>query len=255
VNGGAEQTSSSNTIKDGIVGTTLTLKAQTASTTITVGAPGPDSDAVTAKIKGFIDQYNSTIDFIQGKLKEQKVVNPTTDDDRAKGVLASDPGLSQLLSKLRTAVADIVSGRPAATQTLSQVGLSTGKTTGGGSVNQDAVAGKLTLDETMLTDQLAAHFSDVKALFTNITGSYATEGLAQRLSDNLATYTSANGILASRIASEDSLISSYKKRSADLDVRLDEREKALRAKFTAMETALSQAQQQGNWLAGQLSGL
>lgn len=41
----------------------------------------------------------------------------------------------------------------------------------------------------------------------------------------------------------------------DLDQRLAIREKALRAKFTAMEAALQSAQSQSQWLSGQLAAL
>jgi len=40
-----------------------------------------------------------------------------------------------------------------------------------------------------------------------------------------------------------------------MDVSLAAKEAALRSKFTAMETALSQLQAQGTWLAGQISKL
>jgi flagellar hook-associated protein 2 len=40
-----------------------------------------------------------------------------------------------------------------------------------------------------------------------------------------------------------------------MDVTLTAKEAALRRKFTAMETALSQIQAQGNWLAGQIARL
>ena len=40
-----------------------------------------------------------------------------------------------------------------------------------------------------------------------------------------------------------------------MDVRLATREQALKAQFTAMETALSQAQSQSAWLTSQIAQL
>ena len=38
-------------------------------------------------------------------------------------------------------------------------------------------------------------------------------------------------------------------------MRLTDKETALRAQYTAMETAMGQAQSQGQWLSGQVSSL
>jgi len=133
---GVAKTSASNTVTDAMAGITLTLKATTASdVSISISAPGPDTDAVQAKVQAFIDQYNSTIDFIRGKLNEKVVPNPTTDADRIKGVLQNDSALSGLLANLRSAIADPVSGRPSTSSLLAQIGVSTGASTGGGTLN------------------------------------------------------------------------------------------------------------------------
>ena len=65
-------------------------------------------------MQAFVDQYNSTVDFIHGEAEREKVVpNPTTDADRAKGVLHGDSGAGAACSpSLREAVADTFT-RPA----------------------------------------------------------------------------------------------------------------------------------------------
>jgi len=254
---GVAKTSASNTVTDAMAGITLTLKATTASdVSISISAPGPDTDAVQAKVQAFIDQYNSTIDFIRGKLNEKVVPNPTTDADRIKGVLQNDSALSGLLANLRSAIADPVSGRPSTSSLLAQIGVSTGASTGGGTLNRDAIAGKLTLDSAKLTDALTNHFADTKALLNNATGDYTTMGLSQRLDAIVNAWTdSSTGIISSRISSEQSTIDALTQRSADMDVRLATREQALKAQFTAMETALSAAQSQSAWLTSQINSL
>src|SRR4051794_23304781 len=174
-------TRASNTVNDLIAGVTLTLKGTTASAvTVTVGESKPDTAKIQSKLQSFVDQYNSTVDFIRGELEEQKVAKPQSTSDRTKGVLNGDPGLSSLLGKLRQAVGDTFSGN-ASFKGLAEVGLSTGKTTGSGALDQNAVNGHLTLDTTVLAAKLTSGLSDVKQLFTNATSAYATQGLEERL--------------------------------------------------------------------------
>lgn len=254
---GVTQTSASNTVSNAIVGLTLTLKGKaTDPVTITVGAPGADQDAIESKVQAFVDQWNSTLDFIRSKLDEKTVANPQTDDDRAKGVLENDPGLESLLSTMREAVADTVAGRPSDASLLAQIGISTGDTTGSGTVDPDAVEGKLTLDTTKLSSMLDTRMDDVKALLTHVTGSYATEGLSQRMDRVLNPQLDAvNGIMAMRIQSSGSTIKLFKDEEDEWNDRLALRQQQLQAQFTAMETALSQLQSVNSSVSGQFAQL
>ena len=251
---GVAKTATSNIVTDALPGIQLVLKAATTSAvTVSVGTPTPNTITIQEKIQDFVDQYNSTIDFIRAKTTEKKVAIPQNASDRAKGVLSSDPALTGLLTSMRAAVSDIFSGRPAATKTLAQVGLSTGTATGTAAVSQDSVAGKLTLDTATLSTKLSESLSDVKALFTNVSGAYATKGLAQRLDTLLTAQLGSAGAFTARLASGDATIARAKKDSADWDLLLASKETALRKQFTAMETALSTLQSQGQWLTGQIA--
>src|SRR3954447_24384764 len=64
VDGGTQQESRSNVVKSAVPGLQLTLKS-TRTTSVTVGAPAPDQDAIQGKVQAFVDQYNSTIDLIR----------------------------------------------------------------------------------------------------------------------------------------------------------------------------------------------
>lgn len=252
-------TRSSNTIDDVIAGVTLTLKGTTSSAvTITVGEARPDTATIQKKLEEFVSQYNSTVDFIRGKLEEKKVVRPESSADRMKGVLSGDGGLTSLLARLRQAVGDAFTGN-AAFHNLSEVGLSTGKTTGEGAINAGAVDGRLVLDTAKLSEKLSSNFSDVKQLFANATSDYTTQGLEDRLDTLVDPWLHGDGtngaILDARIAGADAVIEALRDREASLDIRLAAKEKSLRAQFTLLETALGKAQSQGNWLAGQLASL
>ena len=93
----------------------------------------------------------------------------------------------------------------------------------------------------------------MKALFTNPTGSYSTQGLAQRFDTLLAGQLKTGGAMASRIASSNTQISQYTKSIGDWSTRLATKQVALQRQFTAMETALSHAQSQGSWISGEIA--
>lgn len=256
LDGGANQTSSTNVLSNIASGMTVTLLGVTsAPASITVSPPGPNTTAVQTAIQSFVTTYNATIDMVTAKLNESRVINPTTDADRAKGDLQGDPSLISLLSRLRTSVSDLMSGQPSSMNALSKAGISTGKPTGTGTLSDASIQGDLTLDATALTNALTTQFNDVKSLFSNPTGSYASEGLTQRMNDVLNTFVGSGGVFSSEIAGSNATIASLGKQKSDWDIRLTNKEAALRRTYTAMETAMQQSQSQGTWLTGQIAKL
>jgi flagellar hook-associated protein 2 len=256
VDGGAQLSSSSNTVSTIATGLSVTFKGTTSTpASVTVAQAGANTAGVQSALQNFVTVYNNTVSAITSKLIEQKVANAATDADRAKGDLAGDPALTSLLQQLREGVGSAFTGAPSGMSALSQAGLSTGAAVGTGSLNQNAIDGILTLDTNKLSAQLTTQFQNVKNLFTNVTNSFGSEGLAQRMNGVLQQSTGAHGSISSRITGESQLISSLNQQKADWDVRLSERQTALQAKFTAMETALSKIQSQGNWLSSTIAKL
>jgi flagellar hook-associated protein 2 len=247
-------TSASNIVSNGLAGVTLTLNGTTANdATLVVSAPAPSTSTITTAIQGFVTAYNATIDMITGYVNDPKVANPTTDAQREAGMLQGDPQLLSILSNLRASVTTSMSGATGGLSYLGTVGLSTGAAVGSGTISQDSLEGKITLDTTKLTSALASNFSGVKALFTNSTGSYASEGLSQRMDAIVNPQAGANGVLAGRMVSEASLIVSYSQQIADIEQRVTLHEAALRTQFTNMETAVAQLQSTSSALGGTTS--
>lgn len=247
--------SASNTLTNVATGLNVTLQGVTSSdATISVGASGPNTSAVEDALQSFVSAYNATIDLIDAKVNEQKVANPQSNADRLQGDLSADPSLLSVLSQLRNAVTSSFAGAANGMSTLSQAGLSTGAAVGTGTLDPNSIRGDLTLDTSKLEDALSSRFDDVKRLFTN-GGTPDQFGLAQRLNAIALGTTGVNGTLTSEIAGENDLVTSLAKQSADWDVRLQDKEAALRQQFSDMETALSKLQTQGNWLSGQISSL
>ena len=227
-----------------LAGVSFTLNGTTSSdASLVVTAPAPSTSNITSAVQAFVTAYNSTVDLISGYVNDPKVANPTTDAQREAGMLQGDPQLLSILSKLRQSVTAVMSGQPTGSNYLGNIGLSTGAAVGSGTISQDSLEGKLTIDTNALQSALASNFSGVKALFTTTTGSYSSEGLSQRMDDIINPQAGPNGVLASRITSEASLITSYAQQVADIEQRVTLHEQQLRTQFTAMETAVAQMQQ------------
>jgi flagellar hook-associated protein 2 len=230
---GVAKTSSSNVITDAILGAELTLKATTTvPVSLTVSDPAPDTESVKAKVTAFVSAYNGAVDFIRGKLAEEKVKNPSTTTEASKGLFRGDTMLSGVLSSMRSEMGD-----------LSKYGISTGAASGSATFSSDAVAGKLKIDDT----KLAAALADPGALRTVL------DGLGQRLSDVVSPVAGAG--VTERLEG----VTSERKRIADAitrtDVRLASKEQRLRAQFAAMESALAASQAAQAQLSSQLAGL
>jgi flagellar hook-associated protein 2 len=244
---GTAGTAKTNVITTGLPGVELTLKG-IGTMTVNVSAPAPDTGAITTKLKAFVDQYNQTIDLVRGKLSEQKVVDPTTTTDAKKGVLFADTQLTGLLSSLRSVAIDS-SGLGGTIQRLSDLGISTGAATGGAS-SADALAGKLTIDDAKLADALAGNLTDVRTFLSDAVG-----GLSARLGALLDPVSKVGGVLDLRADESGRAITDMDGELRRMDDRLDLKQAQLKAQYAAMETALAQAQQQGQWLSGQLASL
>ena len=252
---GVPHTSASNTVTDAIPGLQLTLKGVTGSNpaTVTVSAPGPDLNAVKAKLHGFVDQYNSTLEFITGKLTEDRVPNAQTESDAAKGVLRGDTALNSLLSRIRTTAAGFtLPGAAGGMNSLASLGITTGATTGSGTLNQDALRGKLTLDDTKLDAALA---SDPDAVRRFLGDALGDGGFSRELEGLVHPNTQSGGTIDSRIAQEETNRRQLADQISDIDRRLQAKQDRLKQQYAAMEAALAKGQSQGQWLAGQIAAL
>jgi flagellar hook-associated protein 2 len=232
LDGNPEVTSASNVVTS--LGLELTLKATTTATTVEVGDPGLDADGVKAKVKAFVSAYNGAVDYIRGELKEKPVKDPTTNSQATQGLFFGDSMLSGVLSSMRSQFAD-----------LSNYGISTGASTGSATISDDAVAGRLTINDTKLTAALTGNQANLRTAFTD---------LGQRMSTVLAT-SAAGARVDARLSSVDATRKQLASGMAAIDTRLADKEKRLRAQFTAMESALAASQAAQSQLTAQLKGL
>ena len=216
-----------------------------------------DTDGVYNTIKSFVDEYNKTLELIEGELNEKRYKDytwPLTDEQREKltddqidlwkerarsGLLRNDDTLRQMRDKMRMTVAS-----------LSKIGITT---------TADYTTGKLEITEQgekKLREAIANDLDGVMELFTDV-----NRGIAQKLSDGVSSTISTIIDKAGMTGNKTDDQSYLGKRIDDLNDSLDAWEDRLIQiedrywkKFSAMETALNQLNQQSSWLTQQFSG-
>lgn len=228
---GVAHTSATNVVANALPGVEITLKAKTTGPVqITVGDPGPDQAAISDRVKAFVEAYNKTVDNIRSRTTEKPVADASTSLDKKKGVLFGDSGLNGILNSLRATVGS-----------LSTLGISTGSASG--TVNQDAVAGKLTFDATTFGAALAADPAAVKAQLSTFDTA---------MDASLDPYVQAGGVLDARVSSTDDQLRDVADSLTRFDARMTAREALLQKQFTALEAVLHKNQSLQSSLASML---
>lgn len=218
--------SSTNTFSGVATGVDFTVSAaavgQTA--TLTVSA---DSSSATTKVKSFVDAINAAL----SQIDTLTAYNAAT---KTSGTLAGESALREVRSNLVNAI------YPADGSSLADIGLQTDK------------YGKIVFDSDKFAAALKANPDAVAARFT----AAGTTGYATRLKTAAsAASDSTTGTLTASITGHNSSIKTLQQGIDDWSDRLELRRTSLTRQFTAMETALSNLQSQGNWLASQISSL
>jgi len=247
---GAAYTSGTNGTTTGLPGAELTLSGLTAAgdpVRITATESAINKDAVTDKLRKFVESYNAVVDTIRGKVSEKRVPNAQTVTDARKGVLFGDGGLTQTLSSLRIALMEpLAVGNSTAMDELAELGISPGPAS---AVTADKTNGRLVFDEAKFT---AAWDGDLASVERLLKGAGSLGGFAQRLDGVVKPLTEAGGMFDGRISAAGGELSRLKDGLARMDVRLGRKEELYRRHFTALETALQRMQSQSVDLASRL---
>lgn len=221
VNGGQVLTSTSNDITGVIQGVTVTLK-DTGSTVIDLTS---DNDTAVEKVKDFVEQYNSTMSFINSKLAKD-------------ANLQGDSSLIRLQTSLRNDTTGLVSGLTSDTNLISEIGINGSR------------AGTITLDETKLKDVLKTDPDAVFNLFNS------ADGVGTRLYDEIDLQTkSTNGLISRTEENLNKRIEDINKSIESTEKRLEIRRKILVQKYAAMDTAIASLNSQGDWLSQQFASM
>lgn len=223
--------SATNEFKNVVPGLIFTAKEVKASewTTITVNS---DTDATVNTIKGFINEFNATVDAIEAA--------------RGKGQpLQGDTALSGIMSKLYRLIYEPVAGLSGAQTTLSSIGI--------GTTTDDRK--HLSLNETKFKEALANNPDRVAELFNKDVSAENPAGIAGRLRAYLNEVGGAEGVFATRKDSASRQTKYIDDQIEAYEVRLEQRRKMLIGQFTAMEKAVGLMKSQQSALMSQLSSL
>jgi flagellar hook-associated protein 2 len=245
---GSAFTSSSNQVTSAISGVTLNLTAATGpdGVNLTVNPNQVDNAAITTKVQAFVKAYNDVIKTATDEMNEKKIINPQTDEDRLKGAMFGDSRLQSLVDSLRDSFISPVSGLTGSQSIASFAGLSTG------AFGSGDTSGQLTLDTTKLTAALAGGPDAIKSLFMSSTGSSASNGLMQRVSDLSWNAVKSNGTIANAILGTNDHSKDLQASIDAMTATLQQRTDTLKAQFTAMEAALSNLKAMQSQMAAQL---
>ncbi len=224
-----------------------------------------DVDAVMDKIKTFVEAYNSTMESIAGKLKEERHRDylPLTDEQKKElsdrevekweekarsGMLKADQLLSGAYNQIRSVTMARVDGLPGEYTNLSAIGITTGSY---------YEMGKLNIDEDKLRLALTNDPEGVMDLFTQVSEDASKSGVAVKLYDavnnamsELTTKAGSSAalyddsVLGKDITRLNQSISAAEQRLLNLETRYYRQ-------FTAMEQAINQMNMQSMWLTQQ----
>lgn len=260
LNGGAALYSNGNDVSGIIPNVTLSLQ-KTGTATISVAK---DVKGVEDAINAFVQKYNATMDLINDKMNEKSVPNPTSDQDRQKGLLNNDSVLRDLKSRLVRLVTDLVPGLPAEMNHLAQIGISQDPADFGKS-------GHLVVDSAKLEAALQNNpLAVADLLYKDANGDGRVDdgdtGVAMQLNGLLDQFISTQttsvggvsvkeGAIPRQMDLLDSQISDINDQIARMEDLLNMRQQYLIQQFTAMEQAVTQMQGQMSWLSQQVSKL
>lgn len=216
-------TSSTNTISGAIDGVSLDLVTAKAGTTISLAVTN-DTQAVKDKINKFVTDYNA----FQTQAARLRAYDPKTN---VGGPLIGDSSLRGIEASLRREITGITEAAAANTNSLSSIGIRFGSD------------GKLTVNDTQLTDALNNRFDQVATMFTT------TGGLVARLNSVIDSQISSEGVLTARTNSLDARKKTVAKDKEAMEARLLLIEKRYRAQFINLDKMLSEMQGTSSYIA------
>ncbi|MBC8590310.1 flagellar filament capping protein FliD [Wansuia hejianensis] len=240
---GVDVTSDSNKITDVIEGVTINLHKAHApgeEDTVTVSL---DTEKATKAVQDFVDQYNSTMKFI-----EEKMAAGDPEVPGSRGTLSGDGALMRLHSSLRNMVTKAISSEEGVIKDISQLGVST--------VDR---YGQLHFDSTKLVNALAENPNKVIDFFK---GEEGKEGYSSLINKQIDYYISnkkdehgRTGIIKSTMDSYDNVIKDLNRQIENFNERMERKEQYYIKVFTALDVAMMQAESQMSWLEGQINAM
>lgn len=227
---GIAVSSATNTVKEAIQGTTLSVAAiGTASVNLTT-----DTASVSAAIGNFVQAYNN----LQATAGNLTAYNATT---KTGAALLGDATLRNLQTKIRQALTTPQAGGPNDMKVLSEIGVSFQKD------------GTLSIDSTKLNNALSTNLAGVSKLFANATDS--TAGYGNQLSTLVSGMTSTGGVLK---AAQDGVNTTLKQLDSDytaMSARVSDTVARYRTQFQQLDVLISSMNSTMSYLTQQFNAM
>ena len=238
--------SSSNTLTEAIPGLTLNLLTLTGEipVTIDVSPPAASSETLTAAVKAFVNQYNSTLSKLQAEVTTKPAAELQAEAELGTGTLFSDGELEGLLGAMRESAYTPLAGLPTAMASLEDIGISSGKPSS--APTQSELEGKLTIDESKLQEALQTNPEGVRKML---------EGFSAQFQKLMESYSAPGGVLDGRIEASEAGGSDIDGQISALDSALEIRQHSLEREYAQLEDVIRQTQAQSKWLSSQLASL
>lgn len=211
-------TRSSNTVDDLVTGYSITLK-EPGSSDVSVAQ---DREAIMTKIDSFIEKYNAAI-------KELNAQTKSSTDSTERGIFSSD----STVKSMKAALENMLQNAGGGVATIEDFGFD---------ISKD---GMLSIDKTVLNDQLDANATNVEAFFTG--GDYtkadssvvSVTGVFAEFSTTVGGYTDYNGTMDQLKSYITDNISSYEDRKASATERLDAKYEILKKQYAAYDAVIA----------------
>ncbi len=236
---GVEVERSSNTIRDVVENTTITLSKEHAAGQFDTVSIKLDTGKIETALDEFVKQYNSTMQFIDGKLSAGQA-----GVDRSRGDLAGDGTLMRLQSTLRNMVTSTIGNANTTIKNMSELGITT--------IDK---FGQLQFDKSKLSNALAEDRNQVKNFFSSRDESGNNIGFVPRINSYIDGFVSSTGIIKGKTDTYDRTIKDISKQVDAFNSRMVRREQYYINMFSKLDTAMMEAESQMNWLTSQIAGL
>ncbi len=233
---GFEIESPDNVINDLIPGVTLNLKQANPGHEVRLFVK-ENMEAVSGKIKSFVDAYNGALTFIQNQSKLQKGPN----GKEALGPLGGDSMSRQIENSLRRTLLAPQLGVDSSISTANQLGIEFTRN------------GTLSFTQEKFNKMLSAKPQDVANFFR---GDGLSTGFVSAVKRELGNIQNPSfGVLANRKKGIQEKISRYNTQIEQKERQLEKKEDSLRRKFADLEQKMSALNSQGAAVSAMGAGL
>jgi len=236
INGITGITSSTNSFSEAVDGVTFNIDSGAQSGDEATISVNKDTEKATSAVQAFVDQYNSVMDFMDKKLDYNA-------DTKEAGTLQGDSTLMRLQMRLRSMATDRVGSGNNYNQ-LASVGIEIDK------------EGVMSFESSKMTEAIENSPEDVMNLFNAEQDEEGFDGVATRMDSYVDQLLRTNtGTIPSKLDFFDTRMDNIDDDIADETRSLESTRQRYEEQFAAMETAMSEMQQQQSWMQQQLASL